>query len=280
MCSRNSRSCRLSRSVSVSSEARSIRKRLTSADTDVSRSAATIRARRYVSSSSETVMFLMNSQLCARTALSRIALRVAVLDWPAMALKCRNLSHTWSHVLSWCSFKASIWRIPIYYRGKDKCEPVHTDRDRMRCLNDAVRSKCPIPAGFQGDLDERKSRFRYPVHGGGRAFLSTRSPGGGRGQTGFQGQRQRSQFSDLVRCGGAEEIQRGRLDPAFLLVRRGGQGLHCRYRDRTRLRDGLLGRGDEPLVSAVVPAQCCGAEGGLGGRRQGARRQTQNQSRK
>ena len=69
MCSRNSRSCRFSRSVSVSSEARSSRKRLTSADTDVSRSAATIRARRYVSSSTETVIFLMNSQLVSLSGL-------------------------------------------------------------------------------------------------------------------------------------------------------------------------------------------------------------------
>src|SRR5215469_13930073 len=280
MCSRNSRSCRLSRSVSVSSEARSIRNCLTSADTDVSRSAAAMRARRYVSSSSETVMFLMNSQLCARTALSRIALRVAVLDWPAMALECRNLSHTWSHVLSWCSFRASIWRIPIYLPREDKCEPVHTNRDGMRCLNDAVRSKCPIPAGFQGGVDETKSRSRYFFHSGGyRTFLPVLSPGGGRGQIGLQRQHQRSQFSDLVRRGGAEKIQRSGLDPAFLLVRRGGQVLHCRYRDRTRLRDGLLGGGDESLVSAVVPAQCRGAEGGLGGGREGRCRQAQDRSR-
>src|SRR5215217_6918266 len=49
MRARNSRSSRFRRSVSLSSAASSVRKCLTSADTDVSRSAAFMRARRYVS---------------------------------------------------------------------------------------------------------------------------------------------------------------------------------------------------------------------------------------
>ena len=57
MRSRNARSSRFSRSVSVSLAANSVRNRATSAETDVSRSAAFIRALRYVSSSTVTVIF-------------------------------------------------------------------------------------------------------------------------------------------------------------------------------------------------------------------------------
>src|SRR5208282_3126617 len=66
--------------------------------------------------------------------------------------------------------------------------------------------------------------------------------------TGSGGESRRSGFSHLLRCGGPEEIQSGRLDLAFVLVRRSGQGVHRGNRDRARLRDGLLGHRDEPLV--------------------------------
>ena len=46
------------------------------------------------------------------------------------------------------------------------------------------------------------------------------------------------------------------------------------------MRDGLLGCGDEPLVPAVVPAQCRGAEGGLGGGREGDGRKAEDRPRK
>src|SRR5262249_60706074 len=59
---RNTRPCRFRRSVSLSSAASSVRKRFTNAETEVSRSAALMRARRYVSSSTETVIFFIVSQ--------------------------------------------------------------------------------------------------------------------------------------------------------------------------------------------------------------------------
>src|SRR5207302_11201464 len=69
---------RRNRSVSLSSAARLMRNRLTSAETDVARSAALMRARRYVSSSSDTVMFFTITQYpTARTLQSNIATRVA-----------------------------------------------------------------------------------------------------------------------------------------------------------------------------------------------------------
>src|SRR5258708_5935186 len=60
--SRNARSSRLRRSTLLSPAANWARKPLTSAETDVSCSAAFMRARRYVSSSTDTVIFFIIPQ--------------------------------------------------------------------------------------------------------------------------------------------------------------------------------------------------------------------------
>ena len=51
------------------------------------------------------------------------------------------------------------------------------------------------------------------------------------------------------------------MDTAFVLVSRGPEGVYRGHRSRTRLRDGVLGHRDEPLVSAVVSTEPGGVEG-------------------
>ena len=74
-----------------------------------------------------------------------------------------------------------------------------------------------------------------------------------------------------ISCGPAVQqmFKAGRVDPAFVLVSRGSEGVYRDHRNRTRLRDGLLGHRDEPLVPAVVSTQPGGAESRVRGGREG-----------
>ena len=68
-----------------------------------------------------------------------------------------------------------------------------------------------------------------------------------------------SEVNFPISCGAAAQKK---FNQAGWILRRGGQGLYCRYRDRARLRDGLLGCGDEPLVPALVPAHAAALKAG------------------
>ena len=87
------------------------------------------------------------------------------------------------------------------------------------------------------------------------------------------------QFPDLVQPDGAEGVQPRRLDLALVLVPGGAARLQRHCQGGARLRDGLLGRRDEPLVSAVVPAERGGFEGRLRSGREGQRRRAEDRAR-
>src|SRR6185369_14268090 len=76
--------------------------------------------------------------------------------------------------------------------------------------------------------------------------------------------RRGGKFRDLVQPDGSESLQPRRLDIALVLVSGGAARLQQYRQGGARLRDGLLGRRDETLVSAVVPAERSGVEGRLG----------------
>src|SRR2546425_67345 len=81
---------------------------------------------------------------------------------------------------------------------------------------------------------------------------------GGRRKTGSGG------LPGLVQSGGGSTIRARRRAAALVLVRGGRQGLHGSDRDRSVVRDGLLGCRHEHVLPALVSAQRGHPEGRVG----------------
>ena len=62
-------------------------------------------------------------------------------------------------------------------------------------------------------------------------------------------------FPRLLHSRRAEDLRKGCRPAAFLLVRRGGKDFSRRRKTRPEVRHGILGRGHEPVASALGPAR-------------------------
>src|SRR6516165_6169495 len=114
--------------------------------------------------------------------------------------------------------------------------------------------------GYHHGISSNLNRFRCCRAAG----VADPGVGGGHRAQGHRG----SRFRDLLRAGVTRSVRARGLDPAFVLVPRGVEGVHRDRRVRTRLCDGLLGHRDESLVPAVVPAVAGRAQSRLRGSRQ------------
>src|ERR1700720_2785576 len=104
-------------------------------------------------------------------------------------------------------------------------------------------------------------RRRILRRGGGRRRSSSR--GAYAGTTGY------GAFSGVVYSGCAEDIRKGCRAAAFVLVRRVGEGFSRRRKRGPEVRHGVLGRGDEPVASAVESTGRTNHQAGLGGVEEG-----------
>src|SRR5260370_38621763 len=104
-------------------------------------------------------------------------------------------------------------------------------------------------------------RRRILRRGGGRRRSSSR--GAHAGTTGH------GAFSGVVYSGGVEDIRKGCRTAAFVLVRRVGEDFSRRRKAGPEMRHGVLGRGHEPVASALESAGSTNHQAGLGGVEEG-----------
>src|SRR6202040_813052 len=104
-------------------------------------------------------------------------------------------------------------------------------------------------------------RRRILRRGGGRRRSSSR--GAYAGTTGH------GAFPRVVYSGGAEDIRKGCRAAAFVLVRRVGEDFSRRRKAGPEVRHGVLGRGREPVASALESTGCTNHQAGFGGTEEG-----------